>query len=92
MTQKTKDNLGTAGKILTVFIAACAVIGIAWANLAEPRIDKKIDQSWTRTEPRVSTLIEGRVLYVELLIREMATCEQKRKADEEYKRIKMQQK
>ena len=41
-----------------IIIAASTIAGLAWANLAEPRIDKKIDVKLTPFMERVDRALE----------------------------------
>lgn len=71
---KKKTNLLTIGAYAGACISCLLLVGMVYASL-EKRLDDRID-----------TRIECRIKYMEVLIKELATPEQKERADKEYKR------
>ena len=64
-----------------IIIAAATIAGLAWANLAEPRVDKKIDAKLNPFMEQVNMALE----YNNCLHMSSMSDDQLKKADELYK-------
>lgn len=71
MTAKSKNNLIQFGTYAGAIVAVLTLAGVIWGNIIIPKIDDRID---------------CKTKYMVLLLQQMATPEQKKKADEEMNR------
>lgn len=74
MTAKKRTTLLTVGDYAVALIACLTLVGMVYASIGK-KLDEKID-----------IRIEHKTKYMEILLKQMATDEQKQRADKEYNR------
>ena len=77
------DNLAWWQTALGLILTACTVAGVAWAVLAEPRIDCRIDR---KVDP-----VKDAVMYQNCLIMQRYSADEIAAADRMYTSIKRAQ-